>query len=79
MANMIDLDPFPKLSYYSNFETRSISVIELTKGIFGPPLLIPLILKIPLLLKTGPVLMLFPMLILMENPPSSRVSCLMLM
>ena len=37
MANMIDLDSFGKLSYYSNFETRSLNVLELMESIFGPP------------------------------------------
>ena len=37
MANMIDLDSFRKLSYYSNFETRSLNVLELMESIFGPP------------------------------------------
>ena len=37
MANMIDLDSKRKLSYYSNFETRSLNVLELMEGIFGPP------------------------------------------
>ena len=36
MANMIDLDSFRKLSYYSNFETRSLNVLELMESIFGP-------------------------------------------
>ena len=35
---MIDLEAFRKLSYYSNFETGSLNVLELTEGIFGPPL-----------------------------------------
>ena len=37
MANMIDLDSFRKLSYYSNFETRSLNVLELMESMFGPP------------------------------------------
>ena len=37
MASMIDLDFERKLSYYSDFETRSLNVSELMKGIFGPP------------------------------------------
>ena len=36
MANLIDLDSFRKLSYYSNFETRSLKVLELMESIFGP-------------------------------------------
>ena len=62
MANMIDLDSFRKLSYHSNFETRSLKVLELMEGFFDPPLIIPAILKIPLLMKLGPVLIFFPML-----------------
>ena len=37
MANMIDLDSYRKLSYHSNFETRSLNVLELMESIFGPP------------------------------------------
>ena len=37
MANMIDLDSKRKLSYHSNFETRSLNVLELMESIFGPP------------------------------------------
>ena len=37
MANMIDLDSKRKLSYYSDFETRSLNVLELMESIFGPP------------------------------------------
>ena len=36
MANMIDLDSFRKLSYFSNFERRSLNALELMEGIFGP-------------------------------------------
>ena len=36
MANMIDLDSFRKLSHYSDFETRSLKVLELMESIFGP-------------------------------------------
>ena len=36
MANMIDLDSKRKLSYYSDFETRSLNVLELMESIFGP-------------------------------------------
>ena len=34
---MIDLDSKRKLSYYSNFETRSLNVLELMESIFGSP------------------------------------------
>ena len=33
---MIDFDSFSKLSYYSNFETRSLNVLGLMESIFGP-------------------------------------------
>ena len=36
MANTIDLDSFRRLSYYSNFETGSLNVLELMESIFGP-------------------------------------------
>ena len=36
MAAMIDLDAFCKFSYYSDFETRSLNVLELMESIFGP-------------------------------------------
>ena len=36
MGNMIDLDSKRKLSYYSDFETRSLNVLELMESIFGP-------------------------------------------
>ena len=50
MANMIDLDSFCKLSYYSNFETQSLNVLEFMESIFGPSVIIPSILKVPLLI-----------------------------
>ena len=79
MANMIDLDSKRKLSYYSDFETRSLNVLELMESFLALRLLIPSISKLALLLKFGPVLIIFPMLILLLIPPSSRVSCLVLM
>ena len=41
MANLTDLDSKRKLSYYSDFETRSSNVSELMEGLFGPPPLNP--------------------------------------
>ena len=79
MANMIDLDSKRKLSYYSDFETRSLNVLELMESFFGPMPINPVNIEDSLLMKIGPVLILFPMLILLLIPPSSRVSCLMLM
>ena len=37
---MIDLDFFLKLSFYSNFGTRSLNVLELRKNIFCPDAII---------------------------------------
>ena len=36
MANMIDLESKRKLPFYSNFETRSLNVLEPMESIFGP-------------------------------------------
>ena len=36
MLNVSDSDSFPKLSYYFDYETRSLNVLELTESIFGP-------------------------------------------
>ena len=41
MANMVHLDSKPKLSWYSDSETRSLNVLELTEDIFGPTLINP--------------------------------------
>ena len=65
MAKMVDLDSKRKLSYYSDFETRILSVLELMGSILARRLLIPSMLNLQLLMKTGPVLTLFPMLILL--------------
>ena len=45
MANMIVLISKRKLSQYSNFETRSLNVLELMEGIFGPPPINPVNLE----------------------------------
>ena len=80
MANMIDLDSKRKLSYYSNLQTRSLNALELMENIFGPPPINPVNFEDSLINENWPrVLMLFPMLILLYIPPSSRVSCLVLM
>ena len=36
MVKRIDLDTFRRLSYYSDFETRTLNNSELTENIFGP-------------------------------------------
>ena len=41
MANVIDLDFFRELSYYSNIETRSLNVLELMESFFAPPRINP--------------------------------------
>ena len=69
MANMIDLDSFRKLSYYSDFETRSLNVLELMVGIFGPHPINPVNIEGSLLNENWPLLILFPMLILLLIPP----------
>ena len=51
---MIDLDSKGKLSYYSNFETRSLKVLELMEGIFGPPPINPVIIEDSLFNKNWP-------------------------
>ena len=82
MANMIDLDSFRKLSYYSNFETRSLNVLELVESIFGPPPVNPVNIEDSLINENWPRFNgfnVFPMLILLLIPPLSRVSCLVLM
>ena len=35
MVKRIDLDSFRKLSYYSDFETRTVNISELMENIFG--------------------------------------------
>ena len=79
MANMIDLDSKRKLSYYFDFETRSLNVLELMEGIFGPPPINPVNIEDSLINENWPCFVLFPMLHLLQIPPSSRVFCLVLM
>ena len=45
MANLIDLESKSKLSYYSNFETRSLKVLEVMESIFGPAPTNPVIVQ----------------------------------
>ena len=42
---MIDLDSFRKLTYYPNFETHSLKVLELMESIFGPAPINPVNIK----------------------------------
>ena len=62
MAKMVDLDSKRKLSYYSDFETGSLNVLELMESLLALRLLIPSMLNLRLLMKTGPVSIIFPML-----------------
>ena len=62
---MIDLETKRKLSKYSNFERRSLNLLEFMDNIFGPVPIIPAKLNLPLLMKTGPVLIILPILILL--------------
>ena len=54
MANMIDLDSFRRLSYYSNFETGSLNVLELMESIFGPVPSNPVNIEDPLINENWP-------------------------
>ena len=54
MANMIDLVSFRKVSNYSNIETRSLNVLELTEGFFGPPPINPVIIQYSLINENWP-------------------------
>ena len=54
MANMIDLDSFRKVSNYSNIETRSLNVLELMEGFFGPPPINPVSIQDPLFNENWP-------------------------
>ena len=65
MANMIDLDSNRKLSYYFNFETLSLNVLQLMESIFGPVPINPVNIEDSLINENWPVFISFPMLILM--------------
>ena len=54
MANMIDLDSKRKLSYYSDFETRSLNVLELMESIFGPSPINPVYIEDSLINENWP-------------------------
>ena len=65
MAIMIDLDSKRKLSYYFNFETLSLNVLQLMESIFGPVPINPVNIEDSLINENWPVVISFPMLILM--------------
>ena len=78
MANKIDLDSFRELSYYSNFGTRSLNVLELMEGIFGPPPIIPVTIQDSLINENWPRFNIISDVNFTVNSPLSRVSCLVL-
>ena len=51
---MIDLDSKRKLSYYSDFETGSLNVLELMESLFGPPPINPVNIKDSLINENWP-------------------------
>ena len=75
---MIDLDSFRELSYYSNFETRSLYVLELMEGIFGPPPINPVSIQDSLINENWPRFNIISDVNFTVNSPLSRVSCLVL-
>ena len=79
MANTIDLDSKRKLSYYSDFETRSLNVLELMEGIFGSPPINPVNIKDSLINENWPRFDIISDVNFTVIPPSSRVFCLVLM
>ena len=79
MANMINLNSKRKLSYYSEFETRSLNVLELIEIIFGPLPINPVNIEDSLINENWPRFKIFSDVILLLILPSSRVSCLVLM
>ena len=62
---MINLDSKRELSYYSDFETRSLDVLEPLEGIFGPVPINPVNIELSVINENCPVLILFPMLTLL--------------
>ena len=79
MANMIDLDSRGKLSYYFDFETRSLNVLELMESIFGPVPINPDIVEPSIINENWPRFNIISDVNFTVNSPSSRVSCLVLM
>ena len=75
MAKMIDLDSFRKLSHYSNFETRSLNVLELMED---PPLVNLVNIEESLFNENWPRFDIISDINFTVNSPSSRVSCILL-
>ena len=76
---MIHLDSFRKKSYYSHFETRSLYVLELMEGIFGPLPINLLSIQDSLINENWPSFNIISDVNFTVNSPLSRVSCLVLM
>ena len=79
MANMIDYDSKRKLSFYSDFETRSLNVLELMQSIFGPMPINPVSKGGSLIIENWPRFDITYVVNFTGNSPLSRVSCLVLM
>ena len=79
MANMIDLDSKRKLSYYSDFETRSLNVLELMESIFGPVPINPVNFEDSIINENWPRFDIISDVNFTVNSPLSRVSCLVLL
>ena len=78
MANMIALDSKRKLSYYSDFETRSLNVLELMESIFGPSPINPVNIEDSLINENWHRFNVISDINFTVNPPSFRVFCLVL-
>ena len=76
---MIDLDYFRKLSYYSDFETRSLNVLEPMEGIFGPPPINPVNIEDSLINENWPRFNVISDVNFSVNSPLAHVFCLVLM
>ena len=78
MANMIDLDSKRKLSYYSDFETRSLNVLEIMEGIFGPPPINPVNVEPSIIIENWSRFNILPDVIFTVNSPLVPYTCLVL-
>ena len=78
MAIMIDLDSFRKLSHYSNFETRSLIILQLMEKNFGPVPINPGNIEDSVINENWPCINNISVVNFSVDSPLSRVSCLML-
>ena len=76
---MIDYDSKRKLSFYSDFETRSLNVLELMQSIFGPMPINPVNKEGSLINENWPRFDITYVVNFTGNSPLSSVSCLVLM